>query len=669
MRKIILVIFLIMTIRSYGQVSAVDSLLDLLPESRDQERVELLHRIVRATWTTDPEFAIPYGKEAIALSGQLNDARLLSISYRIHGGLYNYLGKIDSGRYYKSVALNIALEENDPSLIAPTYNNLGVTSQTLGNYIEALGYFYNAYIIARQIEGFESLPIILANISEVYYDLAVYDSALLYAEKAISHPQVQSNNTRYLFPRICHARANLAKGNYEGAETDFLSIIAIGEQVNNKRYTAYALQGLGRLNHRLGDLEKAEEYIRNSRELFYELNDQVSIAETYYDLGSIQLKSDIDAAYINIHKSLEIAKRLSLVDIVLLNYENLIELYRISNNLDSLMYYHKLYNQLEVSSKQKSTQHSIEGLYSKIQEEATKTLLSEQTIELERQSTQSRYLIAIIALSIGFIGVVLYYFQKLRRFNQRLSDSNKQISKKNALIQDKNAALEELNREKNELIKIVAHDLQNPLANMVGAANLIEYKPDDEDTRTFVDIIITSGQRLSEMITKILNIEQIESKSKVIDLVPVNASEMLAFLIKDFGNQASNKNITLHQELPDGVIVNGDYTHLQQAVENILSNAIKFSPFDKSISVNLTVKGSRATIEIKDEGPGISDEDQSKLFKMFQRLSAAPTGGETSTGLGTAIAKKYVEAMQGRIWCESELGKGTSFFIELNTVS
>jgi signal transduction histidine kinase len=105
--------------------------------------------------------------------------------------------------------------------------------------------------------------------------------------------------------------------------------------------------------------------------------------------------------------------------------------------------------------------------------------------------------------------------------------------------------------------------------------------------------------------------------------------------------------------------------YTEQVFENLISNAIKFSPGRKKVFINLTLKDEHAIGEIKDEGPGMTEEDKKKLFGKYQKLSARPTGNEISTGLGLSIVKKFVDAMGGEIWCESEAGKGASFLVKL----
>ena len=102
-----------------------------------------------------------------------------------------------------------------------------------------------------------------------------------------------------------------------------------------------------------------------------------------------------------------------------------------------------------------------------------------------------------------------------------------------------------------------------------------------------------------------------------------------------------------------------------QVLENLVSNAVKYSPVGKNIFVRLKKEAGAVRLEVQDEGPGLSAEDQKKLFGKFARLSAKPTGGEHSTGLGLSIVKKMVEAMNGKVWCESELGKGATFIVTM----
>ncbi len=170
--------------------------------------------------------------------------------------------------------------------------------------------------------------------------------------------------------------------------------------------------------------------------------------------------------------------------------------------------------------------------------------------------------------------------------------------------------------------------------------------------------------RLNEMIAKILDVEAIESRQMNLKMESVSLSEILNNVTDRYLSDAEKKSIIINRNIPAEITIQADKNYAEQVLENLLSNAIKFSPFDRSVFVNLTAQSGKALCEIKDQGPGLSEEDKKKLFGKYQKLSAKPTGNEISTGLGLSIVKKFIEAMNGEIWCESELGQGASFFVK-----
>lgn len=234
-------------------------------------------------------------------------------------------------------------------------------------------------------------------------------------------------------------------------------------------------------------------------------------------------------------------------------------------------------------------------------------------------------------------------------------------------IEYKNDRLEQLNMEKNEFLGIAAHDLKNPLTGIKGLSELIVMEIEEME-RTEIEEFCVQIKQLSEymfqIIVDLLDINAIEEGKINLTIVDFPLEEVITHAMEKFNTQAKKKNITLHLDLqPFGEKVLGDANRTQQVLDNLISNAIKFSPFDKKIWISSEkhIDGESAIVEIRDEGPGISKEDKKKLFGKFARLSAQPTGNENSTGLGLSIVKKIVEAMDGAIWCESEPGKGASF--------
>lgn len=272
--------------------------------------------------------------------------------------------------------------------------------------------------------------------------------------------------------------------------------------------------------------------------------------------------------------------------------------------------------------------------------------------------------------------------QELAAQNERLMQSKEEIATQRDLVsqqniilstqreelESQNQELNNLNIEKNNLIGIVAHDLKTPLNQIKGLIGLIKDAPSltHEENAEYIRMINDSAKRLTLMIDKILNVEAIEAKQPNLKLEAVNFAELVRTVINRTTLDARLKQIQFRESMLNDVFIYVDKAYADQIIENLLSNAIKFSPNNKFIYVTMSLVDDAAICEIRDEGPGLHDSDKDKLFKKYQKLSATPTGNESSTGLGLSIVKKFVDVMNGKIWCESEIGKGASFFVQFN---
>jgi len=276
-------------------------------------------------------------------------------------------------------------------------------------------------------------------------------------------------------------------------------------------------------------------------------------------------------------------------------------------------------------------------------------------------------------VSLGFIIIVGFFLLRFIRSILRKEEAIAvQLVTNSKIIEEKNEALIALNEDKNNLLYIVAHDLRGPLGGIKGLVKIIELSIEKatEEQQHCMELINNSTQRLEEMIDKILDVNAIESEHLNIELKRLNIVKLVEQIIENFDREATKKELTVHFSPPTAPhYVNADENYLTQVYENLSSNAVKFSPKGKNIYVTIEQRGDKIRTIVRDEGPGIGEKDMKKLFGKFQKLSAKPTGGELSTGLGLSIVKKYIEAMNGRVWCESELGSGASFIVELDGVS
>lgn len=291
---------------------------------------------------------------------------------------------------------------------------------------------------------------------------------------------------------------------------------------------------------------------------------------------------------------------------------------------------------------------------------------SRVTLEINALFWQKWWFILLVLLSTILLIWIIYWFleKQNRTKNLRLQAV---VLAKTKMLQEANDNLTILNEEKNNLIGIVAHDLKSPLAQILGLVDLlIDDKLISDDQRGILHMVKKATNNQVEMIHRILDINQIESKKLCIKMEEMNLTELLEALIKRNEPRASEKEIQIIGEIPQNIIIKSDKGYVRQIMDNLLSNAIKFSPKKSSIHLKAMVSEERVLCEVKDQGPGISKEDQKKLFKKYQRLSATPTGNESSTGLGLSIVEKFVKAIGAEIWIESDQGKGSSFYVALS---
>ncbi len=228
--------------------------------------------------------------------------------------------------------------------------------------------------------------------------------------------------------------------------------------------------------------------------------------------------------------------------------------------------------------------------------------------------------------------------------------------------------LRELDMLKNKFLGIAAHDLRNPINGIKGFTQLLlegGVGQLNEQQSMMLGYIEKTSSQMNSLVNDLLDVSVIESGRLELEMTSVDLGELLAEQIRTNQIVAERKSIDIQARLEDSVVVVADGTRIAQVADNLLSNAVKFSPEGGTVEVSLTRKDETAVVCVRDNGPGISEQDQEKLFQSFQRLSTKPTGGETSTGLGLAIVKKIMDGHNGKVWVESAPGQGASFCFAL----
>ncbi len=232
-------------------------------------------------------------------------------------------------------------------------------------------------------------------------------------------------------------------------------------------------------------------------------------------------------------------------------------------------------------------------------------------------------------------------------------------------IEQKNTELNKLNEEKNYFLGMASHDLRNPLGNIITFANFIEDEAAislSADHKNYLKIIINTSRGMMELLDNLLDVSRIESGEMMGKQADFSAKDFILSCVNQTKNNADKKNIHLGFSIGDSIkTIHGNQEQLSQVLINLISNAIKFSHPETSVEVTADIIDAQVVIKVTDQGQGIPDSEQAKVFDAFTKTSVRSTAGEISTGLGLNIAKKLIENHGGKIWVTSKKGEGSTF--------
>ncbi|WP_306591919.1 ATP-binding protein [Geothrix sp. 21YS21S-4] len=246
-----------------------------------------------------------------------------------------------------------------------------------------------------------------------------------------------------------------------------------------------------------------------------------------------------------------------------------------------------------------------------------------------------------------------------------LRDRERMLADQAGALERANAQLVEINEQKNHFLAMVAHDLRNPLHSILVNSEFLA-EEGGPDVRRRAGMIAQEGANMNLLIGRFLDISALDSGRIRNEPGHLSIPALLEGLLQRHGPAAEAKSIALRVTAdPQGGRVFADAKFVTAILDNLLSNAIKFSPLRTAVDICVEDGEETVRIAVQDQGPGLTEADQKRAFGRFVRLSARPTGGEKSVGLGLSIAKQMAELCKGSIRVESEPGKGATFLVEL----
>lgn len=633
-----------------AQTDLIQSLQNRLVSTSDTARVNTLNELSRLYRYSSPDTSLFYARQAERLADSIQYHKGIATALLFTGLVYENQGRYDLALLHLFKSLQYAEKYQDEESIASCQNLLGIVYKAQGKYEQALHHMNIALRLYQKYSHRERIAVLWANIGSVYQAQGRDSAALEILERSAAVYRELNN------PNIFWAWLNIGlvyqhKQQYDKAVHYYIEALPICRQLRNTRFETVLLLNIGFCLGKQRKFTKALEFTHQAIDL--------ALTNTF--------RNELKNAY------------KVLADVY----------YEMSSYYEAFDYY-TLYDKLKDSILSAEMQRNIVDLQIRME-----TLQKEQ--EIKHLSTVRNYLLVGVVVMVVIVFLFINRYRQKQRSEKALRTLNAEITRQQRIVEEqateielsntelqqynqmlaqKNQELASLNIEKNEFLGIVAHDLKNPLSNM---RLLVKLLHEQATTLSVAEIQEFSGdmrlltEQMFTLITNLLDVNAIEEGRMNIQNALFDLIDILETVVKQYRARAEEKHLTLHIEYPDlALVVYADQNFCREIFDNLLSNAIKYSPPGKHIFLRaMSVPpddGSEITeiirVEIQDEGPGLSEEDQQRLFHKFARLSPQPTGGEHSTGLGLSIVKKMVETMRGRVWCKSMLHQGSTFVVE-----
>ncbi|MCG8525611.1 MAG: ATP-binding protein [Opitutales bacterium] len=568
---------------------------------------------------------------------------------------------------------------------------LGDTLLRSQNYEKSISYYLRGIELCDQLGLDRDKALMFNNLSICYMQLREWKKAEIYVADALE--LVGKDDDLYWPLEINYCSSIIRLREYEEAEERLLKGKRYFEKKEMHHFYALTLSVLAGMERARGNPEKSLEYAKEVFERGELLHRKYLVSRTYrYEAEVLEQLNRSEEAKKSFHKALEIAKRNNLNVEEVAAYRALIDFYKEQGDFENTYFYQSGLMTLEraVFDRKVKAQRILYDLQFEMEEMAREIELlnkekeiseikliqqelraqrSEHELLVSRKQNQvkayQRNFVILAFILTSLLGVVIY-----KRYRD-IGKVNRQILEQKQEIADNHEKLKKLLKEKDEILGIVAHDLKNPLMNLIGIGDLLieGWKDYDENQlKDLLDSSVESSLQMREIITNLLDLNRIEVGEVAPKIEAVDVKELIENIIDGQRFRLKEKKQSIRTDFDHySSILSSDRFICRQIFENLISNALKFSPVGGIITVYIQTEKEVLRICVEDQGPGISEDEQKKLFQKYSRLSAKPTGGEPTVGLGLSIVKKLTEILGGKVWCESELGKGSRFYVELSS--
>jgi signal transduction histidine kinase len=662
-------------------LDAVQKLRSELKTADNEETFQILCSIGFEFRYSYPDSTLIYCQRAFDLGKETGMTTDLAKPLSFIGLAYANKGDYKNSIEYHRQAIDLSLEQNDSLELAHGYNNLGRMFYDQGDLVRAFDNLIRSKEIFEELGDRSGLAYVNRSIANVYSTQRDFQKALEMSRTAYKLRKEVGEARMIVSSLMELGILYQAAGDSESALTYFLKADSASANINDPVTRAELSIGLAEILLEEGNLEEAYDRTQHVLATITEqTNQKMFLRATYLQAKYFHTKKDYDRATSLLRKTLASAEATGNVLFQRDASFLLSEIYRLRDDKTRSTEFNNRYRIFAGMLENTDLARQIERLQFQLELEKRdkefeqlKAKEAKNTALISKQRAQNVVLIVVL-VSITTIAATLYFNSRRRRLinhklalqNSHIVNQREAISRQNEDLSRNNQVLSDLNQEKNTLMNIVAHDLKSPLNRISGLASLMEMDTQlVEGQQRYVRLIRDATRSGLDLITDLLDVNALEEVKSALHMREISIPRMLEERVLSLKEAAETKSIKVNLKVDVNRPVTTDENYVNRIVDNLLSNAIKFSNAGSQVDVSARITGNSLVLSVKDNGPGFLDEDKPFLFQRFKKLSARPTGGESSNGLGLAIVKTLVERLKGEIRLETVRGKGSEFIITL----
>jgi len=645
----------------FSQSINSDSLKQVLANAtEDSVKVKVLIELGNGDNYSDREELIGYYRQALEF--EMSEHQRAEILNKI-GYAHWQLGNYEEAISVYSEALDYFQEINDSTFLGLIYNNIATANWGLGDNLEALKNYQLSLQIRREINDKRGVSLVLNNIGKLYQELGLFDKAFIMHKEALElSTEIDDVNViAYSYANIGDCYENF--DDLENALTNFKKGFNVLYRVDKRnRSNSYFSSRIGGVYFKLNKPDSALYYNRKALDYANRINNKNRIALAQYHLGTIFFEiNQIDSAEFYFEKSYDTAIEKGYT---VLTKDNLFSLANVKEKRGNTIEAFQLFKNASALNDSIYTEDvvakiaDIQVKYVNAQQEQENALLRKnneiQEITIHQQRTFTLFLIVIALLII----ITLFFINKSRTSIKKL---NKQLEKSEKELKQANA-------EKDKFFAIISHDLKSPFNGLLGLTEVLESKYDSlpqEEVKHLLSLLRQTAKNSYSLLEDLLQWSRIQIESMEYKPEVFNMSTKTEKVIQTLDTSIKNKNINLENRINNDTFVFADEKSAEAVLRNLISNAIKFTNNGGNITLEAIEKDTEYIFSVCDNGIGMAKNTVDKLFSITEKISVPGTNNEMGTGLGLVLCKEFIEKNNGKIWVESEIDKGSTFYFTL----